>query len=81
MFMRKILFTALLITGFFSTGISSLSAATKHALTFDDLMKVQRVADPQISPDGKWVAYAVTVVDKEKNTRKGDIWIVPTGGG
>ena len=28
-----------------------------------DLAKVQRIADPQLSPDGKWIAYEVGVVD------------------
>ncbi|MBZ5553827.1 MAG: S9 family peptidase [Acidobacteriia bacterium] len=62
-------------------GVSSMKAAEKHPLTFDDLMKVQRVADPHISPDGKWVAYSVTAVDKEKNTKNSDIWVVPSAGG
>jgi dipeptidyl aminopeptidase/acylaminoacyl peptidase len=79
--MRQILCTSLLIAAFLGTGVCSLNAASKHSLTFDDLMKARRVADPQISPDGKWVAYSVTVVDKEKNSRNADIWIVPTGGG
>jgi dipeptidyl aminopeptidase/acylaminoacyl peptidase len=59
----------------------SMDAAEKRPLSFDDLMKVQRVADPQISPDGKWIAYTVTVVDKDKNTRNSDIWIMPATGG
>ncbi len=58
-----------------------MSASEKHPLTFDDLMKVQRVADPQVSPDGKWVAYSVAVVDKEKNTKSANIWVAPTASG
>ncbi|MBZ5536122.1 MAG: S9 family peptidase [Acidobacteriia bacterium] len=65
----------------FTAGVSYMNAAEKHPLTFDDLMKVQRVADPQISPDGNWVAYSVTAVDKEKNTKNADIWMVPSAGG
>ena len=48
---------------------------------FDDLMAMGRVADPQVSPDGKWVAYVVTRYDKEKNGGNSDIWIVPSTGG
>jgi dipeptidyl aminopeptidase/acylaminoacyl peptidase len=62
-------------------GGASASAAEKRSLTFDDLMNMQRVADPQISPDGKWVAYTVTAVDKENNSRNSDIWLLPVSGG
>ena len=57
------------------------SAAGQKPLTFDDLMRVQNIADPQASPDGRWIAYTVTVVDKEKNSRDSDLWILPATGG
>jgi dipeptidyl aminopeptidase/acylaminoacyl peptidase len=61
--------------------LSPARAADKERLTFDHLMKVQRVADHQISPDGKWIAYTVTVMDKVKNGGNSDVWILPTAGG
>ncbi len=78
--MRRFFPLLALIAGLL-THISAANASGKKPLTFDDLMRVQRIADPQISPDGKWIAYTVTVVDKEKNSRNTDIWIVPAGGG
>jgi len=57
------------------------SAAGQKTLTFDDLMRVQNIDDPQASPDGRWIAYTVTVVDKEKNSRDSDLWILPATGG
>jgi TonB family protein len=53
----------------------------KHPITFDDLMKVKRISDPQVSPDGRLVAYVETLVDFEANKKTGVIWIVPTAGG
>jgi len=47
----------------------------------DDLFKVHRVSDPQVSPDGQWVAYVLTLVDKAENRSNSDIWIVSTKGG
>ncbi|HZT81748.1 MAG TPA: hypothetical protein VFA26_16095, partial [Gemmataceae bacterium] len=44
------------------------AAEGKRPMTVDDLFKFKRVSDPQISPDGKWVAYVVGTVDLEKNT-------------
>jgi dipeptidyl aminopeptidase/acylaminoacyl peptidase len=53
----------------------------KHPLTFDDMLSWGRVADPQISPDGKWVAYTVTYYSKETNKGNSDIWLVSINGG
>ncbi len=53
----------------------------KRPITFDDLIHMHRVASPTISPDGKWVAYAVSTPDMEANRNAGNIWMVPTGGG
>lgn len=61
--------------------VSAMSAVTPKPLTFAALMQVQRIADPQISPDGKWIAYTVTSVDKEKNSKDSNIWILPVSGG
>jgi dipeptidyl aminopeptidase/acylaminoacyl peptidase len=62
--------------------VAGLSLATLHAqnlkpLSFDDFIKVKRLADPQLSPSGEWIAYTVTVMDKEANKGQSAIWIVP----
>jgi TonB family protein len=53
----------------------------KHPITFDDLMKVKRISDPQVSPDGRLVAYVETDVNFDENNKTSNIWIVPTAGG
>jgi Tol biopolymer transport system component len=55
--------------------------AAKHAITFDDLIKMHRVGEAQVSPDGKWVAYTVTTPDIDANRNASNIWIVPAAGG
>jgi dipeptidyl aminopeptidase/acylaminoacyl peptidase len=55
-------------------------AQAKHPFTFDDMMKLKRVGEPVISPDGKWVIFSVVDVDLEANTKTPHIWIVPTAG-
>ncbi|PYU96977.1 MAG: S9 family peptidase [Acidobacteria bacterium] len=67
-------FVLLLTSGF-------LSAEGRHPISFDDLIGFARVADPQISPDGRWVAYSAARYSKEKNAGNSDIWIVPLAGG
>jgi dipeptidyl aminopeptidase/acylaminoacyl peptidase len=39
-----------------------------------------RVSDPQLSPDGRWVAYAATEVTMPAGTRNSDLWLVPITG-
>jgi dipeptidyl aminopeptidase/acylaminoacyl peptidase len=53
----------------------------KHAITFNDIIKMHRISEPQISPDGKWVAYTVSTPDMDANRNAGNIWLVATAGG
>jgi dipeptidyl aminopeptidase/acylaminoacyl peptidase len=53
----------------------------KHPITFEDLIKLHRVGDPKISPDGQWVAYTVSTPDMELNRGVSNIWAVRTSGG
>ncbi len=51
-------------------------AQSKHALTPDDLAKIERVGDPQVSPDGAWVAYTVSKVDVAEDKSVNRLWMV-----
>src|SRR5713101_6853156 len=59
----------------------SAQESAKHPITFDDMIKLHRVAEPQVSPDGKWVAYTVSTPDLEANRGVSNIWVVSTAGG
>ncbi len=62
--------------------LSSFAGAQgTRVMEIEDLFRIQRVSDPQISPDGKLVAYVVSVVDKPNNKSNSDIWLMPTAGG
>ncbi len=56
-------------------------APARRAITFEDLASIHRVSDPQISPDGLWVAYTVATPDLPANHIAKNIWIVPARGG
>src|SRR5215471_10575016 len=47
----------------------------KRSLKLDDLAKIKAVGDPQVSPDGKWVAYTVGTIDSDKDRRDTDLWM------
>src|SRR6266478_1797927 len=59
----------------------SLGADGKRPMVIDDLFRFKRVADPQISPDGKQVAYIVTTVDLPGNKSSSSIWLASTQDG
>ena len=60
---------------------SAAYAQDKRPLTFDDLMAISRVADAQVSPDGRNIAYVLASVSKAANRATRSIWIVPAAGG
>jgi len=61
--------------------VGTAQQATKHPITFDDMIKMHRLSEPQISPDGKWVAYTVATPDMDANRNVTNIWLVSTAGG
>src|SRR5437016_11634329 len=56
-------------------------AQTKRAISFADFAAVKAVTDPQVSPDGRMVLYAVRTTDVGANRRTTTTWITPTNGG
>jgi dipeptidyl aminopeptidase/acylaminoacyl peptidase len=55
-------------------------AAERRPLALDDLYRLKEVRDPQRSPDGQWVAYTVTSVDREADKNDTDVWMVSWDG-
>lgn len=55
-------------------------AFATHPIQFEDMFAMGRVADPQISPDGKWIAYTVTYYNIDDNSRNSDIFLVSADG-
>jgi len=54
---------------------------SQRVLTVDDLFRIQRVSDPRVSPDGKWVAYVVATPDLAADKSTSRIWMVAAAGG
>ena len=60
---------------------ASIAFAQERRFTIDDLLKVRRVSDPQLSPKGDQVAFSITDVDKTANKSTTQIYVVPLSGG
>jgi dipeptidyl aminopeptidase/acylaminoacyl peptidase len=51
-----------------------------HGVTAEDYFSFEFLSDPQISPDGQWVAYTVATIDQKANRRMSRIWIASVDG-
>jgi dipeptidyl aminopeptidase/acylaminoacyl peptidase len=78
--MRRLAMLAVQITVLYLCASPAAAQPAKRSITLDDLFKLRSVSDPQVSPDGKWVAYAVGTVDTEKDRRDADLWMVSWDG-
>jgi dipeptidyl aminopeptidase/acylaminoacyl peptidase len=56
-------------------------AAQKAPFDVQAMLKIARISEPQLSPDGKAVAFTVQTVDLDQNTKPKQIYLVPTDGG
>lgn len=63
------------------TPIFSLAGEKTRPMQVDDLFRFQRIADPQISPDGKWVVYTQSKVDLKANKSIASLWLLSTDKG
>jgi dipeptidyl aminopeptidase/acylaminoacyl peptidase len=78
---RHALLTALAALIINITAVDPLSAQTpRRSIALDDMARLRSVGDPQVSPDGAWVAYTVGTVDPEKDRRDTDLWMVSWDG-
>ena len=57
---------------------AGVGAQAKRAIELADYYRLETVSDPQISPDGTQVAMVRTVIVEADNSRRSEIWLVPT---
>jgi dipeptidyl aminopeptidase/acylaminoacyl peptidase len=55
-------------------------AAAQRPVDANDLAKVRDVSDPQLSPDGGWIAYTASVADSAKDHDDTDLWLASWDG-
>jgi dipeptidyl aminopeptidase/acylaminoacyl peptidase len=65
----------------FSALAEAAQSGGPKPIAFEDFIAVERLTDPQLSPDGTRIAFVVTVMDRAANRGLSDIWIVPSRGG
>jgi dipeptidyl aminopeptidase/acylaminoacyl peptidase len=73
---RFVIASSVLILAF-----AAVANAQDSRFTVEDLLKVRRVSDPQVSPDGRSVAFVVGDVNLDANRVVNQIYVKPVAGG
>ncbi len=74
---KKPIFTLLLVCSFL---LSSYGQDTLKNPSFEEILSLKRAGNPQISPDGKHVAFSVSRADWQNNRYDSEIWLSRDGG-
>lgn len=61
-------------------GLGLGAAKDTHPFSVHDMLAMGRISDPQVSPDGKLIAFVVRETDLEANRGRTDLWLVGTDG-
>ncbi len=81
MIMRDLAKTSyIILTSLAAVASASQAQQAKRALTFNDFAAVRLVSDPQLSPDGRSVLYALRTTDVEANRRLTYTMLAPVNG-
>jgi dipeptidyl aminopeptidase/acylaminoacyl peptidase len=62
--------------GYLLLSAFALSAVAAQPFTVEDLVRLKRLSDPQVSPDGRYVAYVLRETDMEENKGRTDLWLL-----
>src|SRR5271167_969840 len=60
--------------------LSAPAVAAPHGLTIEDMLAMQRVGEPVVSPDGRRVAFAVRDTDYDAHRGRFDVWLAAIDG-
>lgn len=52
-----------------------LAQGPRRPIQIDEFLALDRAAEPQVSPDGRWVVYTVTRTDLDSARRRADRWL------
>src|SRR5579872_1444770 len=61
--------------------IAATLFAQKAPFDVQAMMKIARISEPRLSPDGKTVAFTVQTIDLDQNSKPKQIYVVPLNGG
>ena len=75
----KIVVLLMLVLGLFGSAYSQPATAS-HPFSVHDMLAMDRIGDPHVSPDGKWVVFTLRSTDLEANRGRTDLWLINIDG-
>ena len=78
--MSRTFVSTVLFFGALAFSDATAQVPAQRKLTPDDIYRLREVSDPQISPDGAWVAYTVSMPDTAEDKSNSDIWMASWDG-
>jgi hypothetical protein len=76
---NTLLFACAVVGGTVTFGAQSAPLVlSKAAPTVDQILSLKRVGSPELSPDGRWVAYTVRETNWDENAYETEIWLADT---
>ncbi|HWU52945.1 MAG TPA: S9 family peptidase, partial [Tahibacter sp.] len=74
--MKRTVSLSLAVVAAFAAG----SAVAARGLDANDLVNLERISDPQVSPDGRYVAYQLRQTDYAANKGINGLWLLKLDG-
>jgi len=59
---------------------AAVALGQMHPFSVHDMLAMERIFDPQVSPDGGWIVFVVRKTDLEANKGRTDLWLVRADG-
>jgi len=74
--MRSTLMSLLFVLWVNLAALSAVPSNQTHPFSVHDMLAMDRLSDPQISPDSKWIVFVLRVTDLEANKGQTDLWLL-----
>jgi len=78
--MRSTLMSLLFVLWVNLAALSAVPSNQTHPFSVHDMLAMDRLSDPQISPDSKWIVFVLRVTDLEANKGQTDLWLLGADG-
>ena len=59
---------------------SHASSSDTHPFSIHDMLAMDRISDPQVSPDGRWIVFKLRKTDLEADKGRTDLFLIGSGG-
>jgi dipeptidyl aminopeptidase/acylaminoacyl peptidase len=78
--MRSIPIALFLVLWASLVSVSAVPSGQTHPFSIHDMLTMDRLSDPQVSPDSKWIVFTLRKTDLEANKGRTDLWLLGADG-